>query len=277
MRQEAGPTASVIVRAKDKATTIERTLQLLRAQTVDVEIIVVDSGSTDGTRAIARRWCDRLLDIAPGDFTYGRALNAGARAAAAPFHFAVSAHCFTERQDWVERALAHYRDPHVAGVCGYSGTAPDGRANEVIHQDAVLFQLDPFWGFTNHASSWRADVWRRFPFDEQIAAAEDKEWSQRVLAEDWVIALDPALSVSTAHRFEDGPLGFFRLSRRDVRAVAGFARVPPYGLRAVMRDWWNPPRDGRSRMRVRASPWHLAAVTARYAGLRDARRAIGTD
>jgi len=273
MGQVDEPAASVIVRAKDKAPTIERALRLLRAQTVQPEIIVVDSGSTDSTREIARRWCDRLLEIGPDEFTYGRAINLGAAAARAPIHYAVSAHCFTTRSDWIERTLAHYEHDEVAGACGYTGLAPDGARAGVVHQDAALFHRNPFWGFSNHASSWRADVWREFPFDETVAAAEDKEWSQRVLDAGWVIALDPGLAVEAQHRFDDGPLAFHRLIQRDVQAVASFCDLPRYSLRDLVRDWWNPARDGRSRTRVRLSPWHVAAVTGKYTGLRTARKA----
>lgn len=272
MGQEEAPPASVIVRAKDKAATIERVLRLLRGQTVRPEIIVVDSGSTDGTREIARGLSDRLLEISPEEFTYGRAINLGAAVARAPIHFAVSAHCFPTRPDWIERALAHYEHDRVAGACGYE-RAPDGSCGGVVHQDAALFHSNPFWGFSNHASSWRAEVWREFPFDESVPAAEDKEWSQRVLDAGWVIALDPGLAVETQHRFDRGPLAFYRLRRRDVQAVASFCDLPRYGGRDFLREWWNPPSDGRSRTRLRLSPWHMAAVAGKYGGLRAARRA----
>ena len=51
--EPAAFTASVVVRAKNKQATIERTLRALRAQTVQAQVIVVDSGSTDSTLDIA--------------------------------------------------------------------------------------------------------------------------------------------------------------------------------------------------------------------------------
>lgn len=270
MGQEEAPPASVIVRAKDKAATIERVLRLLRGQTVRPEIIVVDSGSTDGTREIARGLSDRLLEISPEEFTYGRAINLGAAVARAPIHFAVSAHCFPTRPDWIERALAHYEHDRVAGACGYE-RAPDGSCGGVVHQDAALFHSNPFWGFSNHASSWRASVWERFPFDEEIAGSEDKEWSWRVLEAGYVIALDPALDVGTLHRFQSGLLDYYRRHRRDTAALASFAGAAPLGTRGVLSEWWNPEPDGvRSQARLRLSPWRAAGLLGREAGLRHA-------
>jgi rhamnosyltransferase len=146
------PRATVIVRARDEERTIGRTLEALRDQSVPAEVIVVDSGSTDRTLEIANKYCDRLIEIPADSFTFGHALNAGARAASAPVHFALSAHCFPERPDWIERSIAHYRRMDVAGTHG-AHALPDGRPLEaVLHQDAAHARAHPWWGFSNHAS-----------------------------------------------------------------------------------------------------------------------------
>src|SRR5262247_2453967 len=119
------PRASVVVRAKNEARAIERTFRALRRQTVPVEIVVVDSGSTDGTVELARKWCDRLIEIPAESFTYGYSTNVGAEAAAAAFHFCLSAHCAPERDDWVELSLGHYAREDVAATNGIQ-TFPDG-------------------------------------------------------------------------------------------------------------------------------------------------------
>jgi len=257
------PAASVIVRAMNKAETIERSLSALRSQTVPVEIIVVDSGSTDGTAEIARRLCDRLIEIRPEEFTYGYALNRGAAAATAPIHFALSAHCHPQREDWVERSLSHYERPDVAGTSAAQGS-------EVVYQDLALLEADPFWGLSSHASSWRGSLWQRFPFDETLESAEDREWSWRVLKEGWVIAMDPQLGVGTPHRVAEGLRHWYRITRRDVRAIATFMPLPPYTRRDAVRDW----RDirfvkRRFGLRARISPWRMLALLAKYHGIRD--------
>ena len=159
------PRASVIVRARDEAAGIERALTSLRNQTVPVEILVVDSGSTDGTLEIARRMADRVIEIAPEDFTYGGALNIGAEAAAAPVHFALSAHCSADRADWVERSLAHYEQADVAATCGIAYAGRKRLAGPLLLR-GVEPGGESAWGFSNHACSWRADVWREHRFDD---------------------------------------------------------------------------------------------------------------
>ncbi len=263
--------ASVIVRARDSEGTIERALRALRAQTVPVEIIVVDSGSTDATLEIARRYSDCVIEIAPEQFTFGRALNVGARAASEPINFALSAHCAPGRTDWVERSLAHYEHREVAGTAGYRAPGPAGQHGLVL-QDLSVLRADPFWGYSNTAGSWRAEVWERFPFHEQLPTAEDREWSWRVLEAGWSIAMDPQLEVLSEHRTRLGPLHLYRRQRNESRVIATIADRHPYTVRRALRDWWRPaPIAGRSPTRIRSSPWHIASIAGRYSGVRQAR------
>jgi len=269
-----GASASAIVRAKDEAATIERTLSLLRAQTVQPEIIVVDSGSSDGTVEIAKRWCDRLVEIEPWEFSYGRGLNIGARAASAPFHFAVSAHCFPERRDWIERSLAHYRDERVAATCGSDYFADRTPITAPFFQDAAHARSDPHWGFSNHASGWRASVWEQFPFDEELDYAEDREWAIRVTAAGWLIVIDPALFVDISHIWRPGARGFYSRHKRGRVAIAQFAQSPPYRIRDAVAEWWSDiPDDGHSAMFHRAfNHYRVAGMLGKYVGDREARR-----
>jgi len=266
--------ASVIVRCRDEGGTIERTLQSLRDQTVETEIVVVDSGSRDGSLEIARRWCDQLIEIPPASFTYGFALNTGARAASADFHFALSAHCHFERPDWIERALRHYEREDVAGVTGYH-SLPDGTPLEgTFFETPAHARAHPFWGFSNHASSWRASVWEEYPFDESLDYAEDREWALRVLDAGWAIAIDPELHVDLSHVWRNGFREVFTRNLRAARALASFAELPPYGLRDSAREWWGEMPDRRhSAVLYRLDPRRWAGLAGKYAGRRQAARA----
>jgi hypothetical protein len=101
-------------------------------------------------------------------------------------------------------------------VCGYHAL-PDGTHLEgVYYQDAEHAREHPFWGFSNHASSWRAEVWAEHRFDERLPWAEDREWVQRVTEAGWVIAFDPELSVDMSHAWRS-PRELFRRQRVSVQ------------------------------------------------------------
>jgi rhamnosyltransferase len=264
------PPASIIVRCRDERATLERTLRTLHAQTVRPEIIVVDSGSVDGSLELAQREADRVIRIAPEEFTYGRALNVGARAAAAPVHFALSSHCFAP-PEWVERSLAHYERADVAGANGIQTFADGSPVTSPFFQEAAHARSNPWWGFSNHASSWRAEAWRRFPFDEELDYAEDREWALRVTAGGWTLVYDPALWVDMSHSWS-GWRNLYTRRRRAARAVAAFSGAPPYGLRDLARDWWaDIPSDRHSPAAHRfLNMGRMAGLAGHYVGRREA-------
>jgi len=269
-----GLAASVIIRAKDEAATIERALRLVRAQTVGAEVIVVDSGSRDGTVDIARRYCDQMIEIPAEQFTYGHALNLGAAAASGDVHFALSAHCFPEQADWIERSLTHYARPEVAGTGSHRTLADGTPLTETFHQDLTYARAHPEWGFTNHASSWRASVWNEFPFDEQLAAAEDREWAFRVLATGYVIAFDPYLWVGYSHSWHGSVAVMFSRARKDARALHVIADMPPYRLHDLLLEWWKEtPDDRHSAFAHRFLNYRRhTQLFGKYVGHRDGRR-----
>jgi rhamnosyltransferase len=260
--------ASVIVRAKNRGHTIEATLRSLRSQTRPVEIVVVDSGSTDSTLPVAERYADRLIRIAPGDFSYGRALNIGAQAASAPIHFALSAHCAPASDRWVELNLQHYADDRVAATNGLA-QMPDGTPGRGVFRPTLEQALrDRAWGFSNHASSWRASAWRDHPFREDLGACEDKEWSWRVLAAGWEIIFDPAVTIPSVHRRRDGVRATWQRTHREARALAELGQPPRPDLATAMQMWWQDfPHPSRWPRPVRRlSPHRLAEHWGAYAG-----------
>jgi rhamnosyltransferase len=266
------PTASVIVRSKDKAATIEATLQSIRAQTVDTEIVVVDSGSTDGTLEVARRYADELVQIPQSLFSYGRALNVGAARSAGQVHFALSAHVVAKRRDWVERSLQHYSRPRVAATNG-ALVEPDGSLLlEHFDMTADHIAIDPYWGYSNTAGSWRASVWAEFPFDERMGACEDKEWSWRVLNAGWRIAFDRFLFIDGLHRRRTGVRELFDRVRREGEAMASHAPLEPFTASQALDLWWNATPGASPPLFQRLNYFRAAEIAGRYVGERRGRR-----
>lgn len=265
--------ASVIVRSKDKADTIAAALRSLRDQTVPVEIIVVDSGSTDATVDIARELADRVVSITPGEFTYGGALNLGSQASTTPFIFALSAHCVAAAERWIEIGLSHLEDPHTAGVAGAART-PDGRRlHAAVRADARVLRIDDYWGFSNHASGWRRDVWERFAFRTDLRACEDKEWALRVVDAGFSVVIDPDMRVKTTHRRADGSRALFERCYREGQAMALIRGTVRYDARAAVGQWWSQAGCARwkQRWRRRLRADRIVEIGGRYVGERSTR------
>ena len=80
------PETSIIVRTFNEALFLGDLLEEIQGQTYqDYEVIVVDSGSFDGTVDIARSFGVQLVEIASRDFTFGFSLNKGIATNKIPF------------------------------------------------------------------------------------------------------------------------------------------------------------------------------------------------
>jgi glycosyltransferase involved in cell wall biosynthesis len=111
------PRGSVVIRCYNEREHIGRLLYGVFEQTVeDVEVLLVDSGSTDGTLDVARQYpIDDVVYVSPEEFSFGRALNYGIEAARGEFCVCLRARL--PHKDWLERLLGMFEED-VALVYG---------------------------------------------------------------------------------------------------------------------------------------------------------------
>ena len=100
---------ALIIRCFNEEAHIGRLLTGTMRQTRrPEEIIVVDSGSTDATVAIASAFDVKIVSIAPERFSFGRALNVGLAAAQAEVAVFASAHVYPLYDTWIEHLVAPF-------------------------------------------------------------------------------------------------------------------------------------------------------------------------
>jgi rhamnosyltransferase len=257
--------ATVLIRAKNEAKDIGHTLELIRAQTEPCEIVLVDSGSTDATVEIARGYDANVIEIAPESFTYGRALNIGARAATTPIVVPLSAHAFPPDEGWLERMLAAMGGSKVACACG--GLAdPNGRPlTQPFVLDWDTAQRHPQWGYTNSAGAFRRDLHEQHPFREDMPFTEDKEWAWHWLQRGWTCVVAPDLTVDHDHS-KDPIRETWTRARAEWIGFGMYLDLPPYRLTDAFRDFRASARGFRH-------PKNIAREAVRYAGVWSGRRA----
>jgi glycosyltransferase involved in cell wall biosynthesis len=263
------PVASVIVRARNEAAMLGRLLAGIRLQDCgEVETVLVDSGSTDDTRAIAADAGCRVVDIPHASFTYGRALNVGCAAAHAPVCVFVSAHCIPANDRWLSRLLLPMEDRAVAGVYGKQLPLPVTLAYE---QRNLLTgfpvgsrrQTSSYF-FHNANAAVRRDVWERLPFDEALTGLEDRDWARRAIAEGYTIVYEP-LAMVYHHHAET----LAQIYDRWLREGQALRRIEPGFRQSRRRFLLNyaraVQRDARF-VRRRGLPWRtlVAALPQRF-------------
>jgi rhamnosyltransferase len=263
------PKTTVIVRTRDAEDTIGGCLKLLAGQNVEPETIVVDSGSRDQTRSIAAGLGARVIELPASEFTFGRALNVGAAAASGELLAAVSADAFVPDPGWLGRLSAWFADEQVACASGDRWSYDASPLRRPVRQDAALAQRFPRWGYSNAAGGFRASLWRRRPFREDLPGCEDQEWARYWLGEGRVCVIDPGLVVDHDHTHD--PLA--RIYRRARREAEGFAMFLGDGVESgLLKEWWADDPYYASRARALLSHRRAARLLGTSAGRRRARR-----
>jgi glycosyltransferase involved in cell wall biosynthesis len=209
---------SIIIRAYNEAAHIGRLLEGISRQTIrDPEIILVDSGSTDDTAAIARDHGAQIVAIPPQEFTFGRSLNLGLSASSGEFAVIASAHVYPVYPDWLERLLEPFRDPAVALAYGRQVGNEKSRFPE--HQVFSRWfpeisnhrQTHPFCNNANAAV--RRALWQQHLYDETLTGLEDLAWAKWALAQGHVLAYTAEAEV--AHIHDEAPRQVYNRYRRE--------------------------------------------------------------
>jgi rhamnosyltransferase len=178
---------SVVIRCFNEEDHIGKLLSGLLRQTVDhLEIIVVDSGSTDDTLAIARRFPVKIVHISPDEFSFGRALNRGCEAATGDYVVAASAHVYPVYDSWLARLTAPLADPKTALAYGKQlGNEVTSFSEHQIFakwfpEGSIAAQGHPFCNNANAAI--KRELWLSQPYNEELTGLEDLDWAKRAIA-----------------------------------------------------------------------------------------------
>jgi len=215
------PRASIIIRCYNEAEHIGNLLHGISEQTVeDIEVVLVDSGSTDGTLKIAEEYgVDQIEYIDPENFSFGRALNYGCEAANGNFCVIASAHVYPKREDWIEQLLSKF-DDDIALVYGKQrgNEVTTFSENQIFEQWFPEHDIDrqdhPFCNNANAAI--RRSLWEEFPYDEQVTGLEDVDWAKRVQKDGYDISY--AADATIVHVHDETAKEVFNRYRREAYA-----------------------------------------------------------
>jgi len=218
---------SLVVRAYNEEEHIGRLLEGIRHQTVlEVEVILVDSGSSDATVSIAGHYGARIVRIRPEEFTFGRSLNLGLAAATRDLVAITSAHVYPVYPDWLGRLLDPFTDPRVALTYGKQRGAETSRFAEkqvFAHWYPDRSNFDQRHPFCNNANAAiRLSVWKKQPYDGTLTGLEDLAWAKAVQADGHKIVY--VAEAEVIHLHDETPRGVANRFRREAMA---FKRIYP--------------------------------------------------
>jgi rhamnosyltransferase len=207
---------SVIIPTKNAGKIFDSVLTAIFSNGADFEldVIVVDSGSNDGTRDVAAKYPVKLVEIPPDSFSHGGARNLGAENANGQFLVFLTQDAMPSGRDWLSNLLSNFTDNDVAGV--YGRQLPGGLSSpvekfflEYLYPDtkSIKNSVDPnncllreiF--FSNVNSAIKRSEWEANRFNEDLIMSEDQEWAKRILMKRKKLVYEPSAAVIHNHRY----------------------------------------------------------------------------
>lgn len=179
--------ASIIIRTYNEQIHLSELLTAIQLQDrtlLDIEVVIVDSGSTDDTLAIAQEFGCRITHIQKEDFTFGRSLNIGCDFALGDYLIFVSGHCIPVKTDWVNQLVK----PLIEYDIAYSYGKQIGRNTTKFSEHQVFKKFYPNISkvpqkgfFCNNANAALSkSVWSNQPFDEDLTGLEDMMLAKQI-------------------------------------------------------------------------------------------------
>jgi rhamnosyltransferase len=218
---------SIVIRAYNEEKHIGRLLKGIRQQTIrDVEIILVDSGSTDRTVSIAESYGARIVKISSSEFTFGRSLNLGIQAASRELIVIASAHVYPVYPDWLEVLLRPFEDERIALTYGKQrGPETAWFSEQQIYHQWYPDTSKPYQAtaFCNNANcAIRRSLWEKRAYDESLTGLEDLDWAKWAKEQGYEITYVAEAEIIHVHH--ESPRGVFNRYRREAMA---FKRIYP--------------------------------------------------
>jgi len=297
------PLVSIVIPTLDGAATLPGLLDAIAAQRTDlpVEIVAVDSGSTDGTVDLLRGRVGRLVQVERAAFDHGLTRNLGVEAARGDLVVLTVQDAVPASPYWLAALVAPLlEDTRLAGTYArqvprpdasaltrsyltrWAAASPDPRPPQRLSPETFAGLAPPerlhACVFDNVCSCIRRSVWADRPF-RSTPIAEDLEWARDVLLAGHALAYVPAAVVVHSHdrsaRYE---LARTRLLHARLGELFDLGLVPdlPSLVRAIasttalhlrLAEWSRP------RAAARALALAVAWPLGQYLGARDARRA----
>jgi len=259
---------SVAIPVRDGGPRLLEVLEAVRAQQTqrEVEIVVVDSGSTDGSVDAARARGARVVEIAPAAFSHSGTRNLLMELAGGEHVVFLTQDAVPAADGWLDALLGGFSlADDVALAYGPYTPRPDAPApvaRELREWFAAIApdgspRIDRGSAATSHAAFFTDAngavtrwAWRQVPF-RPVPYAEDQALAADMLSAGFAKAYVPGAAVVHSHAYP--PLAQFRRSFDEFRAlrevhgwVAPLAPRPVLGrLRLDLIADWRVLREQR--------------------------------
>ena len=238
------PLVSIILRSFNEAWALRDTLPALPAQDYrNWELIVIDSGSTDGSVELIRKAQPRhFIQITPGEYNPSRVMNQGMQLARADYGIFLNADATPQGTNWLRPLVQPLLKSKNAASFGRQIPRPDCEAVYACDYERCFgpnresAKWDHF--FSMVSSGLRKDIWSKRGFLEKMQYSEDDEYTRWCRAQGYEIVYCPDTVVMHSHNYT--PQQAYKRIFGEARALAAVWQGRPSEFnwpRTVMLGW----------------------------------------
>jgi len=277
---------SVVMRSFNEAWAIGETMKQLFAQDYEgeIELIVIDSGSTDGSiEIIQNTGRAKLIQIAPGTYVPGVVLNRGAREASHDWIVYLNADATPVGRNWLTELIKPcLENPRFGAAFSRQVPRPDCQA-VFAHDYARCFGPDRESKHWEHFFSMVSSVTHRsvidqVPIREDLQYAEDDEWTRRLTASGFEILY--AIESVAMHSHNYTLRQSYKRSFGDAKAMAATSTTLPrnvnyhyFVLLGLFKDAIRDSKWCLMNHQITGIPYAVAVRLAQRLGRRDGHHA----
>lgn len=223
------PLVSVCILSKNPGNVFKEVLQAVVKQHVDFdyEVIIIDSGSTDGTLQYIENLNDdrvKVFSIPPKEFGHGKTRNYAISQSLGEYIVMITHDAKPRDETWLQNMInPFFLDENIAGVFGrhiaYESATIFTKRDLNMHfdnfknaemivslEDNERYKVDPGYRqvlhyFSDNNAALRKSVWHKHPYPE-VDFAEDQLWAKEIIEQGYKKAYADEGVVYHSHNYD---------------------------------------------------------------------------
>jgi rhamnosyltransferase len=209
-----------VIPVKNGEATLYNCLESIRNQTMNnqLEIIVLDSMSTDNSVEIAKAFGAKIVTIPAGDFIHGLTRNLGVQSAKGEFIYLSVQDARIAKNNMLENMIRHFEDKDIKAVVGHQAVAHEQDKNPFLWYKPIsepaqtvkwvrkpqnfkalsINEQQSLASWDNVVAMYRQSALLEQPF-VKTDFAEDWIWGYQAMLQGWKLLHDSSLVVYHYH------------------------------------------------------------------------------
>ena len=202
---------SVVIRAKNEERWIGYAIQSALDHLKKPEIIIVDNNSTDKTTEIVKFFSEnpnlnnetsnysKIKVVSISNYSPGKALNLGVKHSTKKYILVLSAHCIIKKLNEISIIKNLKKNS-----CVFGNQIPIWNGKKItkrylwshfsnIKTQNMFSDLENRYFLHNAFAIYKKTTLKKFPFDENLTAKEDRYWANKIIKKKLNFLYDPEI------------------------------------------------------------------------------------